>query len=135
MKRTAFCVIILLVGTLFLWSCKDQVTAPSQSPIVFPASNISYSKYIDPLFQQQCAVSGCHSSTTAAGDLDLTIPSYDNLINHLPPLVVSGASNNSLLVQRLDGRIQPVMPPLGSPLTSNQINGIKKWIDEGALNN
>jgi hypothetical protein len=135
MKRTALCIIILLVGTLILWSCKDQVNGPDQSPIVFPASNISYSKYIDPLFQQRCAVSGCHTSTTAAGDLDLAIPSYVNLINHLPPLVTSGASNNSLLVQRIDGRIQPVMPPIGSPLTSNQINGIKKWIDEGALNN
>ena len=135
MKRKAISLIIFLFAALALWSCKDQIGGPNQSPIVFPASNISYSKYIDPLFQQRCAVGGCHSSTTAAGDLDLTMPSYTSLMNHQPRLVVSGASNNSLLVQRLDGRIQPVMPPLQSPLTSNQINGIKKWIDEGALNN
>jgi hypothetical protein len=135
MTARRLCIIFFLSAALALWSCKDQVTQPSQSPIVFPASNISYSKYIDPLFQRQCAVGGCHSNTTAAGDLDLTIPSYDNLMFHQPRLVVSGASNNSLLVQRLDGRIQPVMPPIQSPLTSNQINGIKKWIDEGALNN
>jgi hypothetical protein len=135
MKRKVLWPIILLFAALALWSCKDQITEPNQSPIVFPASNISYSKYIDPLFQQRCAVGGCHSGSNAAADLDLSLPSYDNLVYHQPRLVVSGESNNSLLVQRLDGRIQLVMPPSQSPLTSNQINGIKKWIDEGALNN
>jgi hypothetical protein len=135
MKKIATCSILLLFAVVGLWSCKDQITEPNQSNIVFPASNISYSKHIDPLFQQRCAVAGCHSSTTASEELDLTMPSYNSLMNHQPRLVVSGASNNSLLIQRLDGRIQPVMPPIPPPLTSNQINGIKKWIDEGALNN
>jgi len=53
----------------------------------------------------------------------------------VPRLVVSGQSNNSLLIQRLDGRIQPRMPFNLTPLTQNQLDGVKKWIDEGALNN
>jgi hypothetical protein len=40
-----------------------------------------------------------------------------------------------LLVQRIDGRIAPRMPLNSQALTTNQINGIKKWIDEGAMNN
>jgi hypothetical protein len=50
-------------------------------------------------------------------------------------LVVGGAPNNSLLVQRLNGTIPPIMPTNQNPLTSNQINGVKQWIKEGAKNN
>ena len=67
--------------------------------------------------------------------LALTMPSYNNLMNHQPRLVNPGFSNNSLLVQRIDGRISPRMPYNSQPLTANQISGIKKRIDEGALNN
>lgn len=116
-------------------ACKDDVTDPNADPIVFPDANISYSQHVQPLFQQRCAIGGCHAGSTAQAGLNLSPPSYNNLMNHVPRLVTSGASNNSLLIQRLDGRIQPRMPANSTPLNSNQLNGIKKWIDEGALNN
>lgn len=116
-------------------ACKDQVTDPNVDPVVFPTSNVSYSKHVELLFQQRCAVGGCHSVGTAAGGLALTMPSYNNLMNHQPRLVNAGASNNSLLIQRVDGRLAPQMPFDAQPLNANQINGLKKWIDEGALNN
>jgi hypothetical protein len=56
-------------------------------------------------------------------------------MNHLPRLVVIGASSNSLLIERLDGRIAPQMPFNSQPINSNQLTGMKKWIDEGAQNN
>lgn len=117
-----------------LSSCKDSIT-DSDQPInlVFPDSNVSYSQHVEPLFQQGCAFGQCHGSSTAGG-LNLESPSYSKLISR-PGLVVSRESNNSLLVQRLDGRLQPRMPLNRTPLNQNQINGIKKWIDEGAANN
>ena len=126
---------LALVFSLLVSSCKDQVTDPNVNPIVFPDANISYSKHVDPLFQQRCALGGCHAGSTAQAGLDLFAPSYSSLINHLPRLVTAGASNNSLLVQRIDGRLAPQMPYMAQPLNANQINGIKKWIDEGAKNN
>jgi hypothetical protein len=120
---------------LFVSSCKDQIADPNVNPIVFPDANVSYSKHVDPLFQQRCAVSGCHAGSSAQAGLDLFAPSYSSLINHQPRLVTAGASNNSLLVQRIDGRLAPQMPYLSQPLNTNQINGIRKWIDEGAKNN
>lgn len=60
---------------------------------------------------------------------------YANLMSYQPQLVISGQGENSLLVQILDGRAIPQMPPAGERLNDNQINGIKTWIDEGALNN
>jgi hypothetical protein len=56
-------------------------------------------------------------------------------MNHQPQLVVGGAPSNSLLVQRLEGTIPPIMPSNQNPLTDNQKNGIRKWISEGAKNN
>jgi hypothetical protein len=128
---------VLLVSGLILsmTSCKDQITNPNTNPIVFPASNVSYSQQVDPLFQQRCALGGCHAGSNAAAGLDLFSPSYNSLMNHQPTLVNPGVSNNSLLVERIDGRINPRMPSDTQPLTQNQINGIKKWIDEGAKNN
>ncbi len=130
------CIFLLLAAlTLGALSCKDEITDPNTDPIIFPDAGISYSKHVEALFQQRCAVSGCHSSSAAAAGLVLTLPSYNSLMNHQPRLVNSGASNNSLLVQRIDGRLSPRMPFNSQPLTANQINGIKKWIDEGATNN
>lgn len=116
-------------------SCKDEIADPSANPIVFPESNVSFTKHIEPLFQQRCALAGCHAGSNATAGLDLSIPAYSKLMNHQPRLVISGASNNSLLAQRIDGRIIPQMPFNRDPLNANQINGIKKWIDEGAMNN
>jgi hypothetical protein len=127
-------ILVVSIVTLF-GSCKDQITDPNANPIVFPSSNVSYSKYVDALFQQRCALSGCHAGSSAQAGLDLLTPSYNNLMNHQPKLINPGSSNNSLLVERIDGRIAPQMPYLSQPLNTNQINGIKKWIDEGAKNN
>jgi hypothetical protein len=127
--------VFVALAMVFFGSCKDQITDPNANPIVFPSSNVSYSKHVDALFQQRCALSGCHAGSSAQAGLDLLTPSFNNLMNHQPRLVNPGASNNSLLVQRIDGRIAPQMPYLNQPLNSNQIDGIKKWIDEGAKNN
>ncbi len=127
--------ILFATTAVIFGSCKDQVTNPNTNPIVFPSSNISYSKYVDPLFQQRCALGGCHAGSSAQAGLDLLAPSYDNLMNFQPKLVNPGASANSLLVQRITGQIAPQMPYLSQPLNTNQIDGIKKWIDEGAKNN
>jgi mono/diheme cytochrome c family protein len=114
--------------SLMVLSCKDEL--PTQGSIIFPASGVSYGQHVEPLFIQKCT--GCHGSSTA---LNLIPPSYSSLMNYQPQLVISGQGDNSLLVQLLDGRAVPAMPPTGDRLTDNQINGIKTWINEGALNN
>ncbi|MGH2568755.1 MAG: hypothetical protein ACRDGA_10470 [Bacteroidota bacterium] len=117
-----------------LLSCKDDVTGGGSS-IVFPDSNVSFTQHVQPLFHERCTASGCHSGGAPQAGLNLVPPSYNSLMNHTPRLVVAGESNNSLLIQRLDGRIQPRMPFNQEPLTQNQLTGVRKWIDEGAQNN
>lgn len=127
---------IFLIGSVIgLSSCKDQIADPNTNPVVFPASNVSFSQHVQPLFQSRCSFSGCHAGNNPAGGLDLSSPSYNSLMNHQPRLVTSGASSNSLLIQRLDGRIAPQMPFNATPINGNQLTGMKKWIDEGSQNN
>jgi hypothetical protein len=135
LNRNSLQIISYLVGIIFACaSCKNELVDAGSLPD-FPASNVSYSQHVEPVFQVRCTASGCHSGNLPANGLSLTAPSYSGLMNHQPRLVVSGESNNSILIQRLDGRLQPRMPYLLEPLTQNQITGIKKWIDEGARNN
>jgi hypothetical protein len=114
-------------------SCKNTVSGPNgQTTIVFPSSNVSYIKYIQPLFNIDCNYSGCHDSGTKAGGLDLT--DYNSAMS-VPGVIVPGNSKSSILVQRITGQL-PIMPPPPLPtLTPNQIQGIKTWIDEGAKDN
>ena len=127
---------IFMLGTAFgLSSCKDQVTDPNSNPVVFPASKVSFSQHVQPLFQSRCAFVGCHAGSNPSAGLDLSSSAYNSLMNHQPRLVISGASSNSLLIERLDGRIAPQMPFNATPINSNQLAGMKKWIDEGAQNN
>ena len=129
-----FFALVLAQILVALSSCKDTITDPDQPiDVVFPDSNVSYSQHVEPLFQQGCAFGQCHGSNSA-GSLNLESPSYSKLMSR-PGLVVSRESNNSVLVQRLDGSLQPRMPLNRTPLNQNQIKGIKKWIDEGAANN
>lgn len=117
----------LPLAALFISACKDEVTDPGL--IEFPASGVSYGRHVEPLFTNMCL--SCHQSTAPV----LTPPSYASLMNYQPQLVIPGQGHNSLLVQLLDGRAVPAMPPIGLRLNDNQINGIKTWINEGAQNN
>ncbi|MGB2867161.1 MAG: c-type cytochrome domain-containing protein [Bacteroidota bacterium] len=124
-----------MIFLLFWFSCQDNVTGPGPSDVVFPDSAVSYSQHVEVLFQQSCVSVGCHGGSNPGGNLNLERPSYRSLRDHQPQLIISGDGANSLLIERLDGRVQPQMPLRMQPLTQNQINGIKKWVNNGALNN
>lgn len=121
---------ILLVLALEGSGCKDTTTAPG-GDIVFPDSSVSYMAHVQPYFNLRCANYGCHDDQSRAGNLSLT--SYYAL-RERPGIVVPGNAEASLLMQRIDGRLPH---PLNVPIliNENQLKGIKKWIDEGALNN
>ncbi|MEP0822002.1 MAG: hypothetical protein HRF44_04060 [Ignavibacterium sp.] len=126
MKRTARKSFLVLLLVILSGACKDELPT---GVVVFPESNVSYSRHIEPLWTQKCL--SCHQGSTPP---DLTPPSYTSLMTYQPQLVIPGQGYNSLLVQMLDGRIGPPMPP-SEKLNENQIKGIMTWINEGAQNN
>ncbi len=117
---------------VFIIGCKDQGTNIDNTEI--PSSNVSFAQYIQPVFDNKCNNSGCHEDGTRAGGLSLT--SWANTTSD-PGVVFPKEPQNSRLIWAIQNQagISP-MPPYGyAALTSNQINGIKTWIQEGAKNN
>ncbi len=136
MTLLAVCAVMFLT----LWSCKDDQSGPGPSTVVFPDSGVSYSRHVEPLFYQSCAFTGCHGADTFQA-FGFSLDSYQNA-TYKPGIIIPCRINqpcnpeNSILVQRIEGiNGLEIMPPVGPPLNSNQVKGIKEWIREGAQNN
>jgi hypothetical protein len=110
--------------------CKDTGTDTGDD-IVFPDSNVSYLAHVQPYMTLRCSTYGCHDDATQAGGLSLT--TYMNMTAR-PGIVVPRDSKSSLLMQRIDGRL-PHPPNAPILINQNQLNGIRRWIDEGAKYN
>jgi hypothetical protein len=121
--------------------CGSGRTIGGPSSVVQPASS-DFATKIQPIFDQNCALSGCHAADTASGGMILDAgKSYSNLVNvtssEVAPdkRVVPGNSAASYIIEKLT-RLQPrsgsQMPLGGDPLPADQINLIKAWIDAGA---
>ncbi len=126
---------VILLG-LALWSCEDTVSGGGGgSSIVFPDSGVSYSSHVQPLFAQTCAFTLCHGSDTFT-QRGFSLESYGHLIYGSTMVVLAGRPDDSPLVWRIEGRPGFARMPLNrSPLTDNQIRGIRRWILENAQNN
>ena len=122
--------LLVLITPLFLTGCdnneKDQ-------------SMVSYSKQVIPILQNHCLE--CHVPNTPgqiASGLDMS--SYESLMKgtKFGPVIKSGDSLSSTLVILVEGRADPSikMPHGDRPsLSTAEINTLRQWIDQGAMNN
>ena len=134
MLRKGF--LVVMACSLLCVGCKDEnnpVDGDSPSNIIFPSAGVSHGQHVQPLFNQTCALTGCHGDGTQQSSLRLT--SYDNLMYGGQLVVVRGQPEQSTLVMRIEGRVGSRMPLDRRSLNQNQITGIRAWIGEGALNN
>jgi WD40 repeat protein/mono/diheme cytochrome c family protein len=98
-----------------------------------PAAKVSFDKQIRPIFQTNCQ--GCHQPAKARGDYLMT--SHDKLLaagESGKKGVVPGQAAASYLVESIvpkNGKAR--MPENKPPLDAGDIELIKKWIDEGAV--
>ncbi len=118
--------------TIQLSSCKNTMT-PGIDQVVFPATgHVSYGT-VQQLFNVACLGSGCHNSQDKAGTLDLSY--YDSWVNDTHgDVVIANDTTSSRLVLYIEGRFFHD-PPLPAVLNPNQVQGIKRWIMQGAGNN
>ncbi len=133
-SKYIFTLLFAAVVSIILISCKDTVTADQLDNTVIPSSNVSYSKYIQPVFNLKCI--NCHGGGETDGGVNLTTWSGTTAD---PSVVSRGFPDNSSIVWCVEGKpgVSP-MPPVGSPykpFTTNQVDGLKTWIKEGAKNN
>jgi uncharacterized membrane protein len=100
---------------------------------------ISFNNDVAPIFQENCLK--CHTPGgpgEQASGLDMT--SYDSLMKGTKygPVVIADDSYSSAIVMLIEGRADPKLKmPHGDnrPLTAEEINALKTWIDQGAKNN
>jgi hypothetical protein len=103
---------------------------------------ISFADNIQAIFNTSCAVSGCHVPGGLAPMSLQAGSSIGNLVNvnsvSSQPSGVRVIPNNSagsVLLKRINGTSIPLMPLNGTPLSANDQNLIRIWIDMGANNN
>ncbi len=94
------------------------------------ASTPTFSSDIAPILQKNCLA--CHSSAAKMGGF--VMESYDLLMKGGKdgPAIVPGKSEQSRLVQMLEGKVQPRMPFGTDPLPAADIAALKAWIEAGA---
>jgi hypothetical protein len=131
--------IVLISLSLLALSCKHE-------PIILPAKPVApnppgfcdpdtvyFENSILPIFQTNCAKSGCHDDITAQKGIRLN--SYANIM--ASGEIEAGKPGEGDIVEKISetdpDKIMPPPPELA--LNATQIDLIKKWISQGALNN
>ena len=130
---------VIFLSLILIAGCSSS-TKPEEN-IVLPESNLNFNDHIYPLFISKCSSrSGCHALGDAKHGLELT--NYPSIITHFMSealsvtLVIIEDGENSPLYKVLifeDFLGTPRMPSNGPYLNANQYNGVKKWINEGAI--
>ncbi len=91
-----------------------------------PQSTVDFVRDIQPIFKANC--DKCHGATKASGFLRLDTKQLAQKV------ITPGDSKESRLLHRILGEGgQPRMPMGGEPLKPEQIELIRKWIDQGAV--
>jgi hypothetical protein len=103
------------------------------TPGASAAERVDYLTQIKPILAGRCYA--CHSGLRQRSGLRLDTAALLIQGGDGGPAVVPGNSQESLLVSMLTGETGVRMPPEeeGTALSSDQIELVKKWIDQGAL--
>lgn len=130
-------IIICFVAFIFCAACKHEPIQVNTSPPLGGGTCSPDTAYfvndILPIFQTNCAKSGCHDATSHQQNIILT--DYDQIIrtgNILGGDPSHGPIYHSITTTAAASLMPP--PPFAA-LTNENINKIYKWIMQGAYNN
>lgn len=128
MKKTILYVALTLLPIIVLISCGGNSLRPED--IVFPDDNISYHQHVEPLLRYTCNYPGCHTLYDRAGGV--VLDSYEQLMfASSGQMVIQGEPERSHLVLYLTYQLHHSVP-IDFRVSKSQIDGIKKWISNGA---
>ena len=122
--------------TSFQVIASDGLLADTVMVSISIIAGVSYSAQIQPVFTDNCALSGCHMGPAPTGGLRLM--SYTHVMNGgvSGPVIIPFEPDSSLLIKRIEGTITPRMPFNGPPyLPDSTIQLIRTWIAQGAQDN
>ena len=127
----SLCLIVLIA---IIPSCKydtlvdEDMIPPDTSDICNPEI-LYFERDVLPVFRSSCGFQFCHDNIEEAGGVILD--NYDNIIKHIKPFDPDG----SIVYQQIvESNLTEVMPPFPrGPLSERNIEVIRKWIQQGAL--
>lgn len=98
------------------------------------AQPVSYGREVAPIFAFHCA--GCHGLSNPSANFRVTTFRGLRAGGEIGDEIVPGHPEESAILDFLEGRRGPGqrMPQSGQPLSTNQIDLIRRWIGEGAQN-
>jgi hypothetical protein len=111
---------VIVISSVLLWvsSCRHDALIPSNIP------EICFEKEVLPIFQNNCAMAGCHDGT---GELE----SFNNYVN-ISHGVTAGNPNSSNLYQVIISKWAWNRMPPKNPLSLENRTIIRLWIEQGA---
>lgn len=146
MKKCSFVAALFFIMLVTMIACKHEILTGDPIPgtgdpndsdttpitgITCSSDSVYFTNTIQPLLISSCASPGCHDAISH--EEGIVINSYANIMK----LVVAGKATESKLYKVIiltEGEDR--MPPPPNPaLTTEQINSVKKWINQGAKNN
>ena len=90
---------------------------------------VGFESQIVPIFRAHCL--NCHGGAGTEGGLDLSAADLLQRGGDSGPAIVPGDPDASLLIEYVSGD-DPLMPQAGEPLSSDQVDLLRRWIAAGA---
>lgn len=132
MNRTAsifFTVSLFAATAIFLQSCKHQ--PDPYAHIDGSGRTICFETEVLPLFQSNCAMSGCHGN--GSHEEGVTLDSYSGIVQG--DNIVPGKLHSSEAFESMIGNSEEMMPPPPrTAMSEAQLTIIATWIMQGAEN-
>ena len=124
--RTSWVKLVLLLS-VGAWPL--QLNAMEDKP---KSSRLNFAKHAKPVFRNHCV--SCHNPNRTSGDLDLT--NYVAMMQggSSGDVIEPGSPDDSFLFQLITHADSPEMPPGDQKIPDEDIEVIRKWIEDGAIN-
>jgi hypothetical protein len=117
--------IYLSLTLLLLLTALSWVTSCTHNADITDLPEICFTGEILPIFQNNCAISGCHSG---GGESHMSLNTYADISKE----VVAGNPDKSNIYQAIINKWGSQMPP-SQPLSLENRTKIRLWIEQGAI--
>lgn len=143
LRRTTVVSVVCGIALLLIGCASDDSPTNSGGTNRQIVANPSFATHIQEIFDRRgCSGTNCHGAALSAG-MDLRAgASYANLVNvdatsESFKRVLPGNAQDSYIIIKLEGRqtVGSQMPLIGPALDSIDLQNIKNWINQGAMNN
>ena len=136
-KKIKFALCVIVCGLLPGWSngvfeySVGAVGAAREIASAIGQAKVDFKRDIEPIFAANCYQ--CHSAKKASGQLRLDAKAAAMKGGLSGAAILPGNGKDSRLVHRLLGLNDEARMPMGGALKPEQIELVKRWIDEGAV--